>query len=126
MPFRAYARIWNEWFRDENLQQPVVQDTDDANNTGSNTGNQLTDAQNGGLPLKVAKYHDYFTSCLPEPQKGEASTIPISLDLGSIPSVGGSYIRASIRKRRGQPRSNWDLWDGGGLKQEATTGRGYT
>lgn len=78
MPFRAYARIWNEWFRDENLQQPVVQDTDDANNTGSNTGNQLTDAQNGGLPLKVAKYHDYFTSCLPEPQKGEASTIPIN------------------------------------------------
>lgn len=79
LPFRAYARIWNEWFRDENLQQPVVQDTDDANNTGSNTGNQLTDAQNGGLPLKVAKYHDYFTSCLPEPQKGEAAGIPIEL-----------------------------------------------
>lgn len=79
MPFRAYARIWNEWFRDENLQQPVVQDMDDANNTGSNTGTQLTDAQNGGLPLKVAKYHDYFTSCLPEPQKGEASAIPIDL-----------------------------------------------
>lgn len=80
MPFRAYARIWNEWFRDENLQQPVVQDTDDANNTGTNTGNQLTDAQNGGLPLKVAKYHDYFTSCLPEPQKGEAASIPIEID----------------------------------------------
>lgn len=79
MPFRAYARIWNEWFRDENLQQPVVQDIDDANNTGSNTGTELTDAQNGGLPLKVAKYHDYFTSCLPEPQKGEAAGIPIDL-----------------------------------------------
>lgn len=85
LPFRAYARIWNEWFRDENLQQPVVQDTDDANNTGSNTGNQLTDAQNGGLPLKVAKYHDYFTSCLPEPQKGEAAGIPIDLGLGMMP-----------------------------------------
>ena len=79
MPFRAYARVWNEWFRDENLQQPVVQDIDDANNTGSNTGTELTDAQNGGLPLKVAKYHDYFTSCLPEPQKGEAAAIPIEL-----------------------------------------------
>ena len=79
MPFRAYARIWNEWFRDENLQQPVVQDTDDTNDTGSNTGNQPTDAEHGGLPLKVAKYHDYFTSCLPEPQKGEASSIPIKL-----------------------------------------------
>lgn len=85
MPFRAYARIWNEWFRDENLQQPVVQDIDDANNTGSNTGTQLTDAQNGGLPLKVAKYHDYFTSCLPEPQKGEAAGIPI--DLGGLAPV---------------------------------------
>lgn len=79
MPFRAYARIWNEWFRDENLQQPVVQDTDDTNDTGSNTGTQLTDAEHGGLPLKVAKYHDYFTSCLPEPQKGEASEIPINV-----------------------------------------------
>lgn len=75
MPFRAYARIWNEWFRDENLQQPVVQDTDDTNDTGSNTGSQLTDAEHGGLPLKVAKYHDYFTSCLPEPQKGESVTV---------------------------------------------------
>ena len=82
MPFRAYARIWNEWFRDENLQQPVVQDTDDANDTGSNTGTELTDAEHGGLPLKVAKYHDYFTSCLPEPQKGEAIKISTG---GKIP-----------------------------------------
>lgn len=88
LPFRAYARIWNEWFRDENLQQPVVQDTDDANNTGSNTGTALTDAQNGGLPLKVAKYHDYFTSCLPEPQKGEASAIPISIGELNVFPIG--------------------------------------
>ncbi|QIR82343.1 major capsid protein [Chicken microvirus mg7_10] len=94
MPFRAYARIWNEWFRDENLQQPVVQDIDDANNTGSNTGTELTDAQNGGLPLKVAKYHDYFTSCLPEPQKGEAATIPVDLS-GTFPVNAGAMRTAS-------------------------------
>lgn len=75
MPFRAYARIWNEWFRDENLQQPAVQDIDDATNTGSNTGTEPTDAENGGLPLKAGKMHDYFTSCLPQPQKGEAVAI---------------------------------------------------
>ena len=97
LPFRAYARIWNEWFRDENLQQPVVQDTDDANNTGSNTGTALTDAQNGGLPLKVAKYHDYFTSCLPEPQKGEASVIPI--ELNSLAPV----ITSSMRNTSNDP-----------------------
>lgn len=83
MPFRAYARIWNEWFRDENLQQPVIQDMDDATNTGSNNANYIEDAQNGGKPLKVAKYHDYFTSCLPEPQKGEAAAVPIAT--GALP-----------------------------------------
>ena len=83
LPFRAYARIYNEWFRDENLQQPVVQDTDDTNDTGSNTGDQPTDAEHGGLPLKVAKYHDYFTSCLPEPQKGEPAAIPVAT--GALP-----------------------------------------
>lgn len=85
LPFRAYARIWNEWFRDENLQQPVVQDTDDANETGSNTGGSLWNPQQGGKPLKVGKMHDYFTSCLPEPQKGEAATIPV--EIGTIPVV---------------------------------------
>ena len=77
MPFRAYARIWNEWFRDENLQQPVIQHTDDGNVNGTNEGGKVWTAECGGLPLKVAKYHDYFTSCLPEPQKGEAAAIPV-------------------------------------------------
>ena len=78
MPFRAYAKIWNEWFRDENLQQPVTQSKDDATTKGSNTGTKLTDAEAGGLPLKVCKYKDYFTSCLPSPQK---STEPVSIPL---------------------------------------------
>ena len=78
LPLRAYARIWNEWFRDENLQQPTQQNTDDATTTGSNNNQPIYDPQKGGKPLKVAKYHDYFTSCLPEPQKGEASAIPIA------------------------------------------------
>lgn len=83
LPFRAYARIWNEWFRDENLQQPVIQDTDDKNETGSNTATDLTRAQRGGIPLKAGKMHDYFTSCLPEPQKGEAASIPVAT--GALP-----------------------------------------
>lgn len=78
LPFRAYAKIWNEWFRDENLQQPVTMSKTDATTAGSNTGTKLTDAEAGGLPLKVCKYKDYFTSCLPSPQKGEAVKIPMT------------------------------------------------
>lgn len=78
LPFRAYAKIWNEWFRDENLQQPVTMSKTDSTTAGSNTGTNLSDAEAGGLPLKVAKHKDYFTSCLPSPQKGEAVTLPMS------------------------------------------------
>uniref|UniRef100_A0AAU8AVH8 Major capsid protein n=1 Tax=Dulem virus 202 TaxID=3145679 RepID=A0AAU8AVH8_9VIRU len=74
LPFRAYARIYNEWFRDENLQQPVIQDIDDTTATGSNTGTSQEDAEHGGLPLKVGKFKDYFTAALPQPQKGPAVT----------------------------------------------------
>lgn len=95
MPFRAYAKIWNEWFRDENLQQPVTQSKDDTTTAGSNTGTALTDAEAGGLPLKVCKYKDYFTSCLPSPQK---SSEPVT-----IPLTGNAPIRAfteeTLKKR---------------------------
>lgn len=79
LPFRAYAKVWNEWFRDENLQQPVTQSMDDTTTTGVNTGTNLSDAEAGGLPLKVCKYKDYFTSCLPSPQKAaEPVQLPIT------------------------------------------------
>lgn len=86
LPFRAYAKVWNEWFRDENLQQPVTQSMDDTTTTGVNTGTNLSDAEAGGMPLKVCKYKDYFTSCLPSPQKAaEPVTIPLT---GNAPIKG--------------------------------------
>ena len=84
LPFRAYAKVWNEWFRDENLQQPVTQSMDDTTTTGVNTGTNLSDAEAGGLPLKVCKYKDYFTSCLPSPQK---TTEPVTIPMLGIAPV---------------------------------------
>lgn len=76
LPFRAYALICNEWFRDENLSDPLNIPIDDATVAGVNTGTWVTDVVKGGLPYKAAKYHDYFTSCLPAPQKGPDVLIP--------------------------------------------------
>ena len=78
LPFRAYALIMNEWFRDENLCDPLNIPLDDATVKGVNTGTFVMDVAKGGLPYKAAKYHDYFTSALPAPQKGPDVTIPVS------------------------------------------------
>lgn len=89
MPIRAYALICNEWFRDENLTDPLNIPVTDATVTGSNGGVYVTDVAKGGKPFKCAKYHDYFTSCLPAPQKGPDVTIPVGT-LESIPVITGS------------------------------------
>ena len=97
LPFRAYALVMNEWFRDENLSDPLVVPVDDATVAGVNTGTFVTDVAKGGLPYKAAKYHDYFTSCLPSPQKGPDVLIP-SATGGEFPvvtraqSIAGSLI----------------------------------
>lgn len=71
LPFRALRLIWNEYFRDENLQQPKLVNTGDIEN--DETYDTL---------LPVAKFHDVFTSALPWPQKGDPVLLPLA---GSAP-----------------------------------------
>ena len=93
LPFRAYALIMNEWFRDQNLQDPLVVPTDDSTVAGVNTGTLVTDVAKGGKPFIASKYHDYFTSALPAPQKGPDVTIPVATG-GEINVVGNGKALA--------------------------------
>ena len=77
LPFRAYAKIINDWFRDENVTTPCNLPLSDTTQSGSNGTTQVTDVVNGGAPAKASKYHDYFTSALPFVQRGPAVTIPL-------------------------------------------------
>jgi hypothetical protein len=82
LPVRAYVKIWEEWFRDQNIDNPAVnKKSDDSTNYEGMTGNKediLKRAIGGGPTLWVNKFHDYFTSALPSPQKGEPTLIPMS------------------------------------------------
>ena len=93
LPFRAYALIINEWFRDQNLQDPLVVPTDDSTVAGVNTGTLVTDVAKGGKPFIASKYHDYFTSALPAPQKGPDVMIPVASG-GNINIVGNGKALA--------------------------------
>lgn len=91
LPLRAYVRIWNEYFRDQNVDNwawwtdlddlKVYDDSQEA----STLEEILKRAEAGGRCLPVNKFHDYFTSCLPYPQRGPEIALPL---------VGNAAVKA--------------------------------
>jgi hypothetical protein len=89
-PFRAYWKIYNDWFREENLQNvvsiqtgaPLSSTSSEDDVYGGDATHDVTTAQ----CLYRGKRHDYFTSALPWPQKGPGVELP----LGQTASVSGS------------------------------------
>lgn len=77
---KSYCLVYNEWFRDENLVEPLNCPKDETTIAGSNGTDQTVDCVKGGMPAKVSKLHDVFTSALPEPQKGPDTIIPLGTE----------------------------------------------
>lgn len=78
LPFRAYYLIWNEWYRDQNLQDSLPFSLGDTGSTGY------------GSLQRRGKRKDYFTSALPWPQKGDPVFIPLGVEAPVIVDPSGN------------------------------------
>lgn len=89
LPYRAFALIYDEWFRDENNVQPMqIHKSDAASSEVLNNNDWAPNNYLGKCP-NVAKFHDYFTTCLPSPQKGDAVEIgTVTLPERVLPVAG--------------------------------------
>lgn len=98
LPFRGYILIWNEWFRNQNLQSPINIYKGDSGYTHSTSVNINSDLYHVNKPF------DYFTSCLPDPQKGDSQLIPIELNTlipvitGADGAMSGNQTALKMRK----------------------------
>lgn len=91
LPFRAYNQIWNEWFRDQDIQTAATVDTGDAADSSA-----IYSIRNRN------KFHDYFTTCRPAPQKGAAPTVTI----GGLAPVTGIGMNPTADPTNGDPSYN--------------------
>lgn len=122
LPARAYAMIYNEWFRDENLETPLMLGYKKSDEGGTNADasketssanaiNKTTNTNEATLyamkPARASKFHDYFTSCLPSPLKNaEAVTIPLSG--GAAPIF--AYANKEL-KNKWKSSTNWNSYN---------------
>ncbi len=122
LPFRAFAKIYDYFFRDENVQDHVNCPTDAVNRNGVNTGNYVTDLHLGGKVPYANKLHDAFTSCLPNTQKAGAPasvafsgnvpvhTLTTSFDLENTPSVPVHYDITNLGNSAASVSGGNQIW----------------
>lgn len=144
LPARAYAMIYNEWFRDENLEAPLMlgyKKDDSGGNYNNPKGltkavNEPTETTNtneasfyGEKPAKAGKFHDYFTSCLPSPLKSD----PVEISLTGNAKITG-YVDGSLKTKTSIYTSSFasEIGAGGNVKdrlyaiaQDGGTGAAY-
>ena len=103
LKFRGYFECYNEYFRDENFMPPISYNKSSnvawVNSYGSSYSYDINQQ-----PLVVRKFHDYFTSVLPEPQKGEAAKISVTAS-GSAPVYATTVSLPSDQVPEGMERS---------------------
>lgn len=96
LPFRAFASIYNEWFRNENTNDLVFVQTGERSSSEVLNSNPWSASNYTGMLPNVGKIKDYFTSAIPEPQKGAPVGIPITL-LNNVPVItAGNNLPASL------------------------------
>ncbi|UDN67568.1 major capsid protein [robinz microvirus RP_48] len=97
LPFRGYALIWNEWYRDQDLQEKLIIDTEEGSDTTTNTS-----------LVNVGWEKDYFTTARPWTEKGPQVTIPL---VGHAPVIGDGLNAPIFQTQQGNPTS--PLYAGG-------------